>query len=116
MYRKIAVVGGGAAGMTAAIHAARLGAQVTIYERNDRIGRKILSTGNGKCNFSNEKMGSDCYYGSGVALVDALYEKAGVAQVKDFFQGLGMRLRSRNGYLYPASWGPPGFALKFSFQ
>ena len=103
MGRKIAVVGGGAAGMTAAIHAARLGAQVTIYERNDRIGRKILSTGNGKCNFSNEKMGSDCYYGTGAALVDALYEKAGVAQVKDFFQGLGMRLRSRNGYLYPAS-------------
>lgn len=103
MNRKIAVVGGGAAGMTAAIHAARLGAQVVIYERNDRVGRKILSTGNGKCNFSNEKMGPDCYYGSGVSFVDALYEKAGVMQVKEFFQGLGMRIRSRNGYLYPAS-------------
>lgn len=103
MGRKIAVVGGGAAGMTAAIHAARLGAQVTIYERNDRVGRKILSTGNGKCNFSNERTGADCYYGSGVSLAEALYEEAGVMQVKEFFQGLGMRIRSRNGYLYPAS-------------
>lgn len=103
MGRKIAVVGGGAAGMTAAIHAARAGAQVTVYERNDRVGRKILSTGNGKCNFSNETMGPDCYYGSGTALVDGLYERAGVVQVKEFFQGLGMRIRNRNGYLYPAS-------------
>ncbi len=56
MSRKIAVAGGGAAGMAAAIQAARMGAQVTIYERNDRIGKKILSTGNGKCNFSSSIM------------------------------------------------------------
>ncbi len=48
MSRKIAVVGGGAAGMTAAIQSARMGALVTIYERNDRVGKKLLSTGNGK--------------------------------------------------------------------
>ena len=59
MSRKIAVVGGGAAGMTAAIQSARMGALVTIYERNDRVGKKLLSTGNGKCNFSNELMGAD---------------------------------------------------------
>lgn len=103
MKNKVAVVGGGAAGMTAAIHAARQGAQVTIYERNDRVGKKILSTGNGKCNFSNEKMSPDCYYGGGVLLVGELYEYVGVAQIKEFFTELGMRIRSRNGYLYPAS-------------
>ena len=60
---KIAVIGGGAAGMMAAITAARLGAEVTIYERNDRVGKKILSTGNGKCNFSNRDFSVEYYYG-----------------------------------------------------
>lgn len=103
MGRQIAVVGGGAAGMAAAIQAARAGARVTIYERNDRVGKKILSTGNGKCNFSNEQMSAGCYYGSGTALVDRLYEKFGTAEVKTFFMELGMRIKDRNGYLYPAS-------------
>ena len=72
MSKKIAVIGGGASGMTAAIRAAQLGAQVTVYERNDRVGKKILSTGNGKCNFSNEKMSAECYHGSGAELVDTI--------------------------------------------
>ena len=103
MGKKIAVIGGGAAGMMAAIRAAQLGAQVTIYERNDRVGKKILSTGNGKCNFSNEKMSAEYYRGSGVALVDEIYRTFGVDETKDFFEGLGMRIKDRDGYLYPAS-------------
>ena len=103
MSKQIAVIGGGAAGMTAAIHAARLGAQVTVYEKNDRVGKKILSTGNGKCNFSNEKMGADCYRGSGAVLVDTIYKTFGVQETKEFFKGLGMRIKDRDGYLYPAS-------------
>ena len=101
MGRKIAVVGGGAAGMMAAIQAAYAGASVTVYERNDRVGRKILSTGNGKCNFSNEIMDTDCYYGSGVARLDDIYERFGVTETKEFFRKLGMRIKDKNGYLYP---------------
>ena len=89
--------------MTAAIRAAQAGAQVVIYERNDRVGKKILSTGNGKCNFSNEKMGADCYYGSGRTLVDTIYETFGVKETKEFFINLGMQIKDRDGYLYPAS-------------
>ena len=103
MKKKVAIIGGGAAGMTAAIQAARAGAYVTIYEQNDRVGKKILSTGNGKCNFSNEKMGKEFYYGSGVELIDAIYKTVGVAEIKEFFTGLGMRIKDKNGYLYPAS-------------
>lgn len=103
MDRTIAVAGGGAAGMAAAIQAARLGAKVTIYERNDRVGKKILSTGNGKCNFSNEKMGAEFYFGSGTRLVDTLYKTTGTAETRKFFEGLGMRVKEKNGYLYPAS-------------
>lgn len=103
MGKKIAVIGGGAAGMTAAIRAAQAGASVTIYERNDRVGKKILSTGNGKCNFSNEKMGADFYYGSGRALVDTIYTSFGVRETKEFFTELGMQIKDRDGYLYPVS-------------
>ncbi len=103
MDRKIAVIGGGAAGMMAAVWAAYAGARVTIYERNDRMGRKILSTGNGKCNFSNEVMNVGCYYGSGAACVERIYDCFGVTETKRFFQDLGMRIKDRNGYLYPAS-------------
>ena len=47
---KVIIVGAGAAGMTAAIFAAREGAQVVLLEHKDRVGKKILSTGNGRCN------------------------------------------------------------------
>lgn len=103
MGKRVAVIGGGAAGMTAAIRAADAGAQVTVYERNDRVGKKLLSTGNGKCNFSNEKMSADYYNGSGKALVDTIYKSFGVEETKAFFEKLGMQIKERDGYLYPAS-------------
>lgn len=103
MSRRIAVIGGGAAGMAAAIRAAQCGAHVTVYERNDRIGKKILSTGNGKCNFSNEKMSAAYYYGSGSRLIEPVYGRIGVREVRELFEGLGMRIKDKNGYLYPAS-------------
>ena len=103
MSKKIAVIGAGASGMMAAIQAARMGAQVSVYEKNDRVGRKILSTGNGKCNFSNEKMSADFYRGSGVMLVDSIFQTFGLRETKAFFGELGMRIKERDGYLYPAS-------------
>ena len=50
----VAVIGGGAAGMMAAIHAAYMGADVTLYEKNDRLGKKLRITGKGRCNFTND--------------------------------------------------------------
>ena len=49
---KIGIIGAGASGMFAAITAAKQGAEVTLIEKKDRRGKKILATGNGKCNFS----------------------------------------------------------------
>lgn len=103
MGRKIAVIGGGAAGMMAAIQAAKAGASVILYEKNDRVGKKILSTGNGRCNFSNEKMAPRFYHGSGNALLDAVFADFGAAWTRRFFESLGMRVKAREGYLYPAS-------------
>ena len=59
---KIAVIGGGASGMMAAISAGKAGALVTVFEASKRIGNKILMTGNGKCNFSNLIVDDECYY------------------------------------------------------
>ena len=103
MTRQVAVIGGGASGMMAAIWAAGEGASVTVYEKNDRVGKKILSTGNGRCNFSNEAMGVEFYHGSGTALLSGVLSAFGVARTKEFFASLGMRIKERDGYLYPAS-------------
>ena len=62
MKKKVLIIGGGAAGIMAAITAAQNNADVTIYEKNDRIGKKILVTGNGKCNLSNRKLRLSDYY------------------------------------------------------
>ena len=58
----VVVVGGGAAGLVAAIMAARNGAKVLILEHNEVPGKKILATGNGKCNYTNKVQGVDKYY------------------------------------------------------
>ena len=103
MNKKIAVIGGGAAGMMAAIQAADAGALVDLYERNDRVGKKLLATGNGRCNFSNLDMQKKAYYGSAVALYDNLFSIFGVRETVAFFNRQGMLTKDRNGYLYPLS-------------
>ncbi|MDE5865880.1 MAG: aminoacetone oxidase family FAD-binding enzyme, partial [Lachnospiraceae bacterium] len=103
MKKKIAVIGGGAAGMMAAIQASGDETLVELYERNDRVGKKLLATGNGKCNFSNTEMNSSAYYGSAVSYYEKLFSEFGVTESVDFFSQAGMLIKDRNGYLYPAS-------------
>lgn len=62
--KNIIVVGGGASGLMAAISAAKSGASVCILEHNDKLGKKILATGNGRCNFSNRLQEPSCYRSS----------------------------------------------------
>ena len=59
---KIVIIGGGASGLMAAIQAARKGAQVTLLEQNEKIGKKILATGNGRCNLTNLHQEPSCYH------------------------------------------------------
>ena len=100
---KIGIIGGGASGMIAAIAAAGKGAEVTILEGGDRIGRKILATGNGKCNFTNSKMDNTCFRSNTVADISSFLEKFGVEDTLAFFASLQMLYKSKNGYYYPAS-------------
>lgn len=101
--QRIGVIGGGASGMMAAIAAARQGACVSLLERSDRVGKKILQTGNGRCNLSNRIMDASCYYGSSPEWIRGILDQFGVEDTVRFFQGIGVLLRDKEGYLYPAS-------------
>ena len=100
---KIAIVGGGASGLMAAYTAAGCGANVTVYEKNDRVGKKLLSTGNGKCNFSNLEMDETHYYSDNTEFIKTVLSRFGVADTVRFFESAGMLSKDKNGYLYPYS-------------
>lgn len=89
--------------MMAALTAAAAGADVTILEQNDRIGKKILMTGNGKCNFSNLSFSDTCYYSHDKEKAAKIYGQLTPQQTVELFEKLGMRIREKNGYLYPSS-------------
>ena len=99
----VIVVGAGASGLAAAIAAAREGSRVTLLEHNDRVGKKILVTGNGKCNLTNEKMGSQYYRSNNMAFVEQVLWAYPTDKILRFFQGLGIVPVNKNGYIYPAS-------------
>lgn len=99
--RKVAIIGGGAAGMAAAIEAAKNGAEVTIYEHTDRLGKKILSTGNGKCNLGNYDLKPEYYYSHCMERVSSCLERFTTGDTIAFFHELGLCVKEKNGYIYP---------------
>ena len=97
------IMGGGPAGMTAAIIARRNGRKVCIVEHQDRIGKKILSTGNGKCNITNMDIGPHCYNSNSKEDFFSVIEKFDPRDIIAFFNGMGMLTMDKNGYIYPRS-------------
>lgn len=100
--KRVGVVGGGAAGMMAAVTAAGQGASVTILERGERVGKKILMTGNGKCNLGNLNLDIEMYHGAKAEWLESAFARFGVEDTVHFFRELGLLIKSKNGYLYPA--------------
>ncbi|MBQ2249054.1 MAG: NAD(P)/FAD-dependent oxidoreductase [Clostridia bacterium] len=104
--RRIAVIGGGAAGMMAAVRAAEAGACVTLFERNDRLGKKLRITGKGRCNLTN-----DCDREEFLRNVPTnprfLYTALSAFSTEDtktFFEGLGVPLKTERGKrVFPVS-------------
>ncbi|HOH70007.1 MAG TPA: NAD(P)/FAD-dependent oxidoreductase [Sedimentibacter sp.] len=87
---KIAVIGGGASGLTAAIAAAKNGAEVTIYEKLNRVGKKILATGNGRCNYTNMNLSKECYHSKDLKLTEDVMNFFNLKKTLDFFEDLGI--------------------------
>lgn len=104
--RTVAVIGGGAAGMMSAIEAARAGAIVTLIEKNPQLGKKLATTGNGRCNYTNLDM-NDRIGGKfrgfhpefAAPALNALPPEA----VLDWFRAIGVEPRFRGSYVYPNS-------------
>lgn len=103
MKRQIFIIGGGPAGMMAAITAAKEGADVTILEHNDRIGKKILSTGNGRCNFTNVNQSSKYYRSDNKGFAWRAIGRFSAEDTVNFFEELGIYAKNKNGGLYPFS-------------
>lgn len=102
---KVLVVGGGAAGMMAAISAKNYGADVTILERNNRVGKKILATGNGRCNYTNVNISINNYHGSNKKFPYSCLSQFGLEDTMNFFEQLGITPAIEdNGKVFPLSF------------
>ena len=98
----VLVIGAGASGMMAAIFAARAGKKVIILEQSDKPGKKILATGNGKCNFTNAYMNSQCFRGD-AAYSERVLDGFSTEDCLSFFHSIGVYPKEKNGYYYPNS-------------
>ena len=106
IYHDIIIVGGGASGLMAAIIAKDLGKDVAIIEATDRIGKKILTTGNGRCNISNSRISFpyDTYHSSNKDFYIDCLEQLGVEETRNLFLSIGLPIvELEKGKLYPAS-------------
>ena len=113
MNYDVIIIGAGAAGMTAAIFAGRSGARVCVVEHRSEPGKKILQTGNGKCNLTHEGVCGDDYgqeltAGSGslpdlVEFLDKAFVRFGYRDTLSFFNSIGIPVRNKSGYIYPYS-------------
>lgn len=104
MYNKtVGIIGGGAAGLMAAITAVRSGCECCIFDVNDNLGKKILSTGNGRCNYTNSNMDYNYFNSDNIEFVKTALEQFGHEDTVKFFRELGVVPRNKNGYFYPIS-------------
>lgn len=101
MYDVI-IIGAGASGLMAAAAAASKGARVALLEHKDDIGKKILATGNGRCNFTNTDMSVNKFHGSKALIKNGLAQ-FNYADTIRFFKELGIPAYDNAGYIYPNS-------------
>ena len=100
--KEILVVGGGAAGIAAALSAAEAGGRVTILEGLNRPGKKLLVTGNGRCNLGNTQIAPECYHTARPDRLKVLLKQMPATLTTDFFERWGlMTMADEAGRLYP---------------
>lgn len=101
---EIAVIGAGASGLVAAIAAKNENTSVTLYEKEKRVGRKILATGNGRCNMTNMNASQKNYHGENVNFMEGVIRRFWVQDTLSFFEELGILWKEEeNGKVYPYS-------------
>lgn len=103
---KIGIIGGGASGLTAAYFAAGYGHEVFLFEQKDKIGKKLLATGNGRCNITNTNIAKgslEHYLGDAETIerLKKLFSVFGYSQTVEFFNSIGIELRNKGELVYP---------------
>lgn len=100
----VVIIGGGASGLMSALTAAENGHSVTLLERQARVGRKLLSTGNGRCNLSNTQISPEHYHGTDPDFARFALDSFGFSDTTDYFRSLGLITASDpEGRVYPFS-------------
>ena len=99
---KVIVIGGGASGMLAATIASKNN-EVIILESNDKCGKKILLTGNGKCNYWNSDINIGKYYSSDNSVLNNIINSSNQEKVLSLLENIGIYPKIKNGYYYPYS-------------
>ena len=99
--KKIGIIGGGISGLVAAINLKKDSNEVTILEKNNECGKKILLTGNGRCNFYNEDMDINHFHSSSDQI--DIINQNDMDIVLRFIDSLGIEKKIKNGYYYPFS-------------
>ncbi|MBP5159229.1 MAG: aminoacetone oxidase family FAD-binding enzyme [Lachnospiraceae bacterium] len=99
----VIVIGAGASGLAAAIEAGRRGLKVTVLEHLDKPLKKILATGNGKCNFTNKIIDGESFRGNRASFAYEALKQFGPESVKAAFEDFGVLTLERDGYMYPAN-------------
>lgn len=100
---KIIVIGGGASGLMAAAIAAENGARVTVLEGKEKPAKKLYATGNGRCNLTNTDISEKYYRSANTELIKKTIKRFGYQNTLDFFHGLGLMFKDKNGYIYPST-------------
>jgi len=111
------VVGGGAAGLCAAILIARAGLKITLLEQNDRVGKKILVSGNGKCNITNRHIVPERFHGSDPKFIRTFLKGYELQQVEAFFKTIGLALtEGKEGKMFPLSMQAAGVVEVLEYE
>ena len=97
---KVVIIGAGASGIIAALKASQKN-EVTLIDGNDKCGKKLLVTGNSKCNYWNESINSDNYFTNDINILKSILDKK--EEVLDYLYSIGIYPKIKNGYYYPAS-------------
>ncbi len=97
------VIGGGAAGICAAISSGRRGEPVIICEKMPQMGKKILASGNGRCNLLNDNLSETHYNPASRDLVKSIFNQFGRNEILGFFQELGLAVYNREGRIFPVT-------------
>ena len=104
MSKSLTILGAGPAGMTAALFAARAGWKVTLIDRNEKVGRKLLVTGAGRANLTNQKMDAAHYPSVDPAWMQAVLDEFSHTDLIEFFKSIGiLTFATPDGWCYPLS-------------